>query len=64
MELQGSGAGAESDAQGSLLFRGGTDGVAPHGSTGAADFGPGPNRTGDGRELYGESADSWDMKAY
>lgn len=39
-ELQGSG--VESEAQGSLLFRGGTEGVAPHGSTGAAGLGPGP----------------------
>lgn len=42
VELQGSGAGVESDAQGSLLFRGGTEGVAPHGSTGAAALGPEP----------------------
>lgn len=53
MELQGSGAGVDSDAQGSLLFRGGTEGVAPHGSTGAADFGPGPYRTGDGESFKG-----------
>lgn len=39
-ELQGSG--AESEAQGSLLFRGGTEGVVPHGSTGAAGLGPAP----------------------
>lgn len=41
-EPQGSGGGAESEAQGSPLFRGGTEGVGPHGSTGAAGFGPGP----------------------
>lgn len=48
VELQGSGAGAESEAQGSLLFRGGTEGVVPHGSTGAAGFEPEPWRKGDG----------------
>lgn len=47
-ELQGSGAEAESEAQGSLLFRGGTEGVVPHGSTGATGFGPEPWRKGDG----------------
>lgn len=54
VELQGSDAGTESDAQGSLLFRGGTDGVVPHGSTGAAGLGPEPGRrNGEGFILRG-----------
>ena len=41
-ELHGSAAGAELAAQGSLLFMGGTEGVDPHGSTGAAGLGEDP----------------------
>lgn len=41
-ELQGSEAGAEFDAQGSVLFKGGTEGGAPHGSDGAAGLGADP----------------------
>lgn len=41
-ELQGSDAGVGFAAQGSWLFMGGTEGVAPHGSTGAAGLGADP----------------------
>lgn len=41
-EPQGSEAGVEFDAQGSLLFMAGTEGGAPHGSTGAAGLGADP----------------------
>lgn len=41
-ELQGSEAGVELDAQGSLLFMGGTEGGPPHGSTGTAGLGADP----------------------
>lgn len=43
-ELQGSEAGVELDAQGSLLFMGGTEGGAPHGSTGVAGLGADPGK--------------------
>ncbi len=36
------------DAQGSLLFKGGTEGGAPHGSTGAAGLGADPGERGRG----------------
>lgn len=36
----------ELDAQGSLLFMGGTEGGAPHGSTGAAGLGAVPGGGG------------------
>jgi len=39
-EFQGSAEGAEFAAQGSLLFMGGTEAEAPHGSTGAAGAEP------------------------
>lgn len=41
-EPQGSEAGVEVVAQGSLLFMGGTEGGAPHGSTGATGLGADP----------------------
>lgn len=41
-ELQGSEAGMEFGAQGSLPFMGGTEGGVPHGSTGAAGLGEEP----------------------
>lgn len=43
----------ELDAQGSLLFMGGTEGGVPHGSTGAADLGadPGGGERGRGSAL-------------
>lgn len=47
-ELQGSEAGVEFGAQGSLLFMGGTVGGAPHGSTGAAGLGADPGERGKG----------------
>ena len=45
-ELQGSDAGVEFGAQGSLLFMGGTEGAAPHGSTWAAGLGADPEEMG------------------
>lgn len=39
------------DAQGSLLFKGGTEGGAPHGSTGAAGLGADPGDRGRGSVL-------------
>lgn len=41
-ELQGSEAGAAFPAQGSLLFMGGTEAEAPHGSTEVAGLGADP----------------------
>lgn len=46
MEPQGSEAGVEFDAQGSLPFRVGTEGGAPHGSTGTAGLGSDPGGGG------------------
>lgn len=45
-EPQGSEAGVEFGAQGSWLFMGGTEGGAPHGSTGAAGLGAEPGERG------------------
>lgn len=45
---QGSEAGVEFDTQGSLLFRTGTEGGVPHGSTGAAGLGADPRERGIG----------------
>lgn len=45
-ELQGSEAGVELDAQGSLLLMGGTEGAPPHGSTGTAGLGADPGEEG------------------
>lgn len=50
VELQGSEAGVEFDAQGSLLFMGGTE-EAPHGSTGAAGLGAEPEARGEKCEM-------------
>lgn len=43
-EPQGSEAGVELEAQGSVFFKGGTEGGAPHGSTGAAGLGAEPEK--------------------
>ncbi len=48
-ELQGSEAGVEFDAQGSLLLTAGAEGGAPHGSTGATGLGADPCERGRGR---------------
>lgn len=53
-ELQGSEAGVELDAQGSLLFMGGTEGGAPHGSTGAAGLGAVPGGGGEDQRWKGQ----------
>lgn len=44
---QGSAAGVELGAQGSWLFMGGTEGGAPHGSTGATGLGADPGESGE-----------------
>lgn len=61
-ELHGSAAGVEFDAQGSLLFMGGTEGGAPHGSTGTAGLGADP-REGERGVVWGRMVGVWVKQA-
>lgn len=59
-EPQGSEAGVEFEAQGSLLFMGGTVGGVPHGSTGAAGLGADPEQK-ENIQMWGTVGFGWKL---